>query len=114
MNNKTIVLQALLIVLVIIAIVWEVTRYITEHRFAEMPKQLMGAVFLCWLVYILSRTPQDDDDWAGQYQKKAANNGCFFLIIFQTTAGFVLQFLYTFGGFSLGQVLIERFTGFSA
>lgn len=63
MKNKTIVRQALMIALVMIAIIWE----LTEHRLAEMPKQVLGAAVLCWLVYTLFRTPQDGDDWVGQY-----------------------------------------------
>lgn len=52
-----------MIALVMIAIIWE----LTEHRLAEMPKQVLGAAVLCWLVYTLFRTPQDGDDWVGQY-----------------------------------------------
>ncbi len=67
MKNKTVVIQALMIALVMIAIIWELTGYLTEHRLAAMPKQVLGAAVLCWLVYTLFRTPQDGDDWAGQY-----------------------------------------------
>ena len=66
MKNKTHVMQALIISLIVIAVVGELTCYLTEHRFAEMPKQMLGAAVLCWIVYTLFRTPQDDD-WAGQY-----------------------------------------------
>ena len=65
MKNKTLVMQALMIAFVMIAVIWELTGYLTEHRLAEMPKQVLGAAFFCWLVYTLFRTPQDDD-WAGQ------------------------------------------------
>jgi len=67
MKNKTLIVQALTSALVFIAIAWEVTDYLTEHRFSETPKQLLSAAFLCWLVYTFFRTSQDDDDWAGQY-----------------------------------------------
>lgn len=41
--------------------------YLTEHLFSETLRQLLCPVFLYWLVYTFFRTPQDDDDWAGQY-----------------------------------------------
>jgi uncharacterized membrane protein YfcA len=67
MKNRTLIMQALTSALIFIAIGWQVTGYLTEHRFSKKPKQLLCAVFLSWLVYTLFRTPQDDDDWAGHY-----------------------------------------------
>lgn len=67
MKDKWIVVQALVTALAIIAIVWELTGFMTGHQSAESPKQFLSAVFLCWLVFTLFRKPQDDDDWAGQF-----------------------------------------------
>jgi uncharacterized membrane protein YfcA len=64
MRNKEVMLQVLFATLAIIAIIWELTGFVAGHQAAETPKQLLSALFLCWVVFFLFRKPLDDDDWA--------------------------------------------------
>ncbi|WP_345211076.1 hypothetical protein [Mucilaginibacter gynuensis] len=64
MRNKELMLRVLFATLAIVAIIWELTAFIIGHQAAETPKQLLSAIFLCWVVFCLFRKPQDDDDWA--------------------------------------------------
>lgn len=67
MKNKESLFQGILFSMALIAILWELMGLITTQRLAEFPKQLLAAALLCWLVLVLFRKPEDDDDWAGQY-----------------------------------------------
>ncbi|GAA4329250.1 hypothetical protein GCM10023149_33840 [Mucilaginibacter gynuensis] len=62
MMNNRLVMTMLTIAMVVIISTWQ----LTEHGSPELLKQVLGVITVCWLVYILFRMPQDDDDWAGQ------------------------------------------------
>lgn len=66
MKNKEFLIRASILTLLFLSILWELILFSTspKHWLAELPKQTFLSAMLFWVVSIICKQKQDDDDWA--------------------------------------------------
>jgi uncharacterized membrane protein len=66
MKNEVNITKIATLILLFATIIWQLATSLSNatDKSAQLPKQLLSFAFLIWAVYILSKSNQDDDDWA--------------------------------------------------